>query len=292
MTETGELQRTAYRYGVLLKLAYDGQLFSGLALQSNARTIAGELLRAIRTLDPGASTLRVASRTDAGVHARGQVVCFDTNQAISSRGWLLGLTGHLPRQIAIVSAGKIRPGFQPSNNAVRKRYTYSVLQGTLRDPFLEGRSWRVSERLNHALMRREALMLLGTHDFRAFRGRYDIRTNTVRTVEHVALEPRLGQERVLDISIQGNAFLYHMVRIISGTLVDVGRGKLMPGAIGRAIDSGERADLGMTAPAAGLCLDWIELGENVQDEWPYHLDGAPISQQEPANSLTKKNSVA
>jgi tRNA pseudouridine38-40 synthase len=262
-------------YGVLLKLAYDGQMFSGLAIQSNARTVSGELQRAIRTLDPGASGLRMCSRTDAGVHATCQFVSFDTHQRISSRGWLLGLQAYLPPQIAVLAAGHIAPGFQPSRHAIRKTYRYSVLQGTLRDPFLEGRSWRVPERLNHGAMRREAELLIGTHDFRAFRGRADFRTNTTRTIESVSVEPNPEKARLLELSITGNAFLYHMVRIISGTLVDVGRGKLQEGAVTRAIQSGDRLDLGMTAPAAGLCLREVELSVRPVDEWPYHLDGAP-----------------
>lgn len=266
---------TRYPFGILLQLAYDGQSFSGLAIQSNARTIAGELLHAVRTLDPEASSLRVCSRTDAGVHARCQYVAFDTHQRISSRGWLLGLTGHLPRQIAVLSVSKVAPGLQPSKRALRKTYTYSVLQGTLRDPFLEGRTWRVSERLNHGSMRREAQTLLGTHDFRAFRGRADFRTETRRTIERVAVEPNPLNPRVLELTITGNAFLYHMVRIIAGTLVDIGRGKLEPGTVARALANGDRLELGMTAPAAGLCLTHVELDTVRSDEWPYHLDGMP-----------------
>jgi tRNA pseudouridine38-40 synthase len=275
---TVESSRTRYPFGVLLKLAYDGQSFSGLAIQKNARTIAGELLRAVRTLDPDASSVRVCSRTDAGVHAQCQYAAFDTHQRIGSRGWLLGLTGHLPRQIAILSASKVKPGFQPSRHALRKTYAYSVLQGTLRDPFLEGRSWRVSERLNHSLMRTEAQALLGTHDFRAFRGRADFRVDTRRTIERVAVEISPSNRRVLELTVTGNAFLYHMVRIISGTLVDVGRGKLGPGVVARALHSGDRLDLGMTAPAAGLCLRDVVLDAAVSDEWPYHLDGMPADE--------------
>jgi tRNA pseudouridine38-40 synthase len=262
-------------HGVLLKIAYDGQNYSGLAVQDNAHTVAGELENAIRTMDPLASRLRVCSRTDAGVHARGQYVAFDTHLNISMRGWLLGLSGVLAKDVAVLSAARIRPRFEPCKNARSKTYRYSVLQGTIRDPFLEGRCWRVFDPLNHGRMREEALSLLGTHDFRAFRGTADFRTNTVRTLTNVSISTRPDQPRLLDIVVEGNAFMYHMVRIISGTLVDVGRGKLAPGAIRRAIASGDRLDLGMTAPAAGLCLDRIELNEHGTDEWPYHLDGAP-----------------
>lgn len=264
-----------YKYGILLKLAYDGSGYSGLAIQDNANTVAGELLKAIRTLAPEAGSLRVCSRTDAGVHARGQYVVFDTNQYITNRGWVLGLSGLLPPDIAVLSAASVPPAFLPSNHAKWKTYTYWVLQGTIRDPFLEQRSWRVFERLNHSRMREEAALLLGTHDFRAFRGRNDFRTQTVRTLTDVAISPEPAPSRVLKISVTGNAFMYNMVRIIAGTLVDVGRGRVAPGAVTRAIHSGNRLDLGMTAPAAGLYLDHIQLDDTGTNEWPYHLDGAP-----------------
>lgn len=268
-------QVTRYRHGVLLKIAYDGSAYSGLAIQDNATTIAGVLLRAIRLMDPNASSLRVCSRTDAGVHARGQYVAFDTNSEISMRGWLLGITGELPHDVAILSAAKIRPAFELSKAARQKTYRYTVLQGTIRDPFIRDRSWRVSERLNHRLMRQEAADLVGKHDFRAFRGRNDFRTDTVRTITSAVVAESPTTRRELHLTVTGTAFLYHMMRIISGTLVDVGRGKLAPGAVRRAIDSGDRLDLGVTAPAGGLCLLEIALSETGTDEWPYHLDGAP-----------------
>jgi tRNA pseudouridine38-40 synthase len=124
-------------------------------------------------------------------------------------------------------------------------------------------------------MRREAALLLGTHDFAAFRGRNDFRTETVRTISDVAITESPLMPRCLQIRVTGNRFLYHMMRIISGTLVDVGRGKCPPQAVSRAIASGDRLELGMTAPAAGLCLENIVLRTQGTDEWPYHLDGEP-----------------
>lgn len=266
-----------YEHGILLTIAYDGELFSGLAVQGPIRTVGGELQRAIRAMDPNAGKLRVCSRTDKGVHAREQYVVFDTNKQIGMRGWLLGLCGHLPREITVLRAARVDPGFRLSQQALRKTYRYLVLQGTLRDPFLEGRAWRVSERLNHENMRRAARLLEGTHDFRAFRGRNDFRSNTVRTIHSVTVEPLPERPRVLAITVTGNAFLFNMVRIICGTLVDIGRDKRDIGAITAALDSGNRLDLGMTAPAAGLYLEHIDLAERGTEEWPYHLDGEPSS---------------
>lgn len=271
------LENPRYKYGILLKVAYDGSRYSGLAIQDNAHTIAGELLGAIRTLAHDTSSLRVCSRTDAGVHARGQFVVFDTNQYIGNRGWVLGLSGLLPPDIAVLSAACVPPGFLPSNHAVSKTYSYWVLQGTIRDPFLESRSWRMFDPLSHARMRREAEDLIGTHDFRAFRGSADFRTKTTRTISKVEVVAHPAPSRVLQISVTGNAFMYHMVRIIAGTLVDVGRGRCAPGVFRRAIASGNRLDLGMTAPAEGLYLDVIELDDYGTQVWPQHDDGEPAS---------------
>lgn len=257
-----------YREGVLLTLAYDGAAFAGFAPQANARTVASVLMEAIRQMDPEASSLRVASRTDSGVHARGQIACFDTTRNIPPRGWLLGLSGLLPPQIAVLRVARVEVRFNPSKRASGKTYSYSILQGSLRDPFLESRSWRVYERLDIERMRREAEMLLGTHDFIAFRGIQDMRTNTIRTMRSVRLEPRADNPRCLVFEIQGDRFMFRMVRIIVGTLVDVGRGNCPPGAIQRALQSLDRDDLGMTAPPDGLFLERVELDDAGRDEWP------------------------
>ena len=123
---------------------------------------------------------------------------------------------------------------------------------------------------NLELMQAEARSLLGTHDFAAFRGSPDRRTTTTRTISVAELSEVAGNPRCLAFEIRGDRFLYHMVRIIVGTLVDVGRGKLAPGAIARAQRSGKRIDLGMTAPPDGLCLEHIELSDSGHDEWPNH----------------------
>ena len=146
--------------GVLLTVAYDGRAFSGFALQSNARTIAGELTGAVRALDPRASALRGTSRTDAGVHARAQKVAFDSTLDIPPKGWALGLTPHLPKEIAVVSAAHVELGFEPRRHVRSKTYRYVLLESPVRDPFLEGRVWRQSERLNQLAMVEAATAML------------------------------------------------------------------------------------------------------------------------------------
>jgi tRNA pseudouridine38-40 synthase len=232
--------------------------------------VAGELLGAIRAMDPRVGEVRGASRTDAGVHARGQIAAFDPSRTIEPKGWALGLSAHLPGEITIRHAAYTTLGAQPRFSALRKRYRYLILRDPLRDPFWEGRALRFSHQLDIHKLRAEAALLVGTHDFAAFRSSSDERTNTVRTIEEVHVEHLEGDSRVLAIDVTGSGFMHNMVRIIAGSLLDVARGKLPEGAIARAIQSHSRGDLGMTAPAHGLYLENIEHKLAVENGWPYH----------------------
>lgn len=253
---------------ILLTVAYDGRRFSGWARQRDARTVAGELLGAVQAIDPSVKELRGASRTDAGVHARGQIAAFDPEKAIAPKGWALGLAAHLPEEIAVRAAARAPAGIEPRHHAIRKHYRYHVLRDPLRDPFWAGRAWRLSHPLDLELARREADALVGTHDFAAFRAAGDERKDTTRTIESVTMSALPGEPHVLAIDVVGNAFLYNMVRILAGTLVDVARGRLRPGAVERALASKRRDDLGMTAPADGLFLLSIEHRIPLEDEYP------------------------
>jgi tRNA pseudouridine38-40 synthase len=263
--------------GVLLTVGYDGKAFSGFVRQTNARTVAGELEGAIRVIDPRASFVRGASRTDAGVHALAQAVSFDSERVLSARSWVLALSGELPDEIAIVRAARVPVGYDPRHHALRKTYRYVVLQSPTRDPFLHGRAWRLHDRLNHQLLRDELEALLGEHDFGAFRSAADERSDTVRTMLRAELRMNAADARCAEIIIEGNRFMHNMVRIIAGTVIDVARGRLAPGAVRRALSSKLRGDLGMTAPAAGLYLDEIVLRESGEAAWP----------ESPASTLTR-----
>jgi tRNA pseudouridine38-40 synthase len=257
-------------HSVLLTVAYDGRPFSGWAPQEGTRTVAGELLGAIRAMDPRVNEVRGASRTDAGVHARGQLAAFDPTRSIAPKGWALGLSAHLPAEITIRQAALAPPGCEPRFSSTRKRYRYLILRDQLRDPFWEGRALRFSHQLDIHVMRSEAASLVGEHDFAAFRSSSDERVNTVRTIEEVRVEHLAGDSRVLAIDVIGTGFMHNMVRIIVGTLIDVARGKLARGAVDRALASLARADLGMTAPAHGLYLENIEHALALESPWPYH----------------------
>ena len=227
----------------------------------------------MRAIDPKASLVRGASRTDAGVHAHGQRVAFDTKMNIPSRGWVLALARELPREIAIVRATRVDAGYEPRKRALRKTYRYSLYESVLRDPFLAGRAWRVPHRLNHSLMHEAAQVLLGQHDFAAFRAAGDPREDTVRNILRIEVRTDRRDPRLTDVTVEGDRFMYRMVRIIVGALVDIGRGRLSQSALTLALESGRRGDLGVTAPADGLYLESIVLDDEGADVWPPAIDG-------------------
>jgi tRNA pseudouridine38-40 synthase len=256
-------------HGVLLTVAYDGKRLAGFARQPNVRTVAGELDGAVRSIDPRATVVRGASRTDAGVHARGQRVAFDTTMAIPSRGWVMALNAALPEEIVVRRAASIAGGFEPRFHAESKVYRYVLLEGAVADPFLAGRCWRIGDRLNHELMRRAAAPLVGEHDFAAFRASGDERTDTVRRLFRIEVRSASGDDpRLTEIVVEGNRFMYRMVRIIVGSLVDVAVGRLDEGRLARALTERDRALLGRTAPPDGLCLDSVRLDDEGIDPWP------------------------
>ncbi len=252
---------------VVLDVAYDGRGFSGFTRQTNGKTIAGCLDEAIRSIDPDASLVRAASRTDAGVHAKQHPVAFDPTRDLSTRSWTLALNERLPDQIAVRRARRAPRLFDP-RHSLWKRYRYVVLPAHSRDPLWHGRAWRVHERLNQIVMQEAAAQLIGEHDFAAFRGARDERKFTVRRLVRVEVRNGCSDAGTLEIEVTGTAFLYKMVRIIAGTLVDIGRGRLDVGAIPRAFASRNRTDLGMTAPADGLYLEHVELAVDTFDDWP------------------------
>lgn len=255
-------------YGVLLTLSYDGAPFCGYVKQKNGRTVAGELEGAIATVDPKASTTRGVSRTDAGVHARGQLVAFDSTKDIDPRGWVLALNRELPREIAVVRAARTPARFEPRRCVRSKTYVYRILESRTRDPLVDQFAWRIPYRLNHSLMADAAAQIEGEHDFRAFRGSADAREETVRHIFRITLTPAAEDSRITELTVMGNKFLYNMIRIIAGTLVDIGRGHLPPDAVTRALHSGLRKDLGITAPPEGLVLREIQLTEATEAPWP------------------------
>jgi len=256
-------------HGVLLTVAYDGTAYSGWAPQVDTRTVHAAVTGAIHALDPRASLPRGTSRTDAGVHADGQLAAFDATLAIPARGWVLALNQHLPDDVCVRSARSVVAGFNPRFAARGKRYRYRVLLDRVRDPRWTSRAWRVGWPVDLERLSRAARQFEGTHDFAAFRSSHDPRSDTVRTMTRVAVEA--GEDpRVVAIVVEGSAFLYNMVRIMVGTLFEIARGKLPEDAVVRALEGKTRKLAGTTAPAHGLTLEqvFLDLPEGAGQPWP------------------------
>lgn len=255
---------------VLLRVAYDGSRFHGWARQTEHRTVEETLAGALVAVDPSASTLRGMSRTDAGVHARAQMAAFDAEFDIPARGWVLSINSHLPDDVAVREARFVPRDFNPRFSSKKKRYRYRLLLDRVRDPLRAPFSWRVGGDLDLDRMSQEAALLVGTHDFAAFRAAGDERENTVRTISSLTLSRSPYDDNELHVVVEGSAFLYNMVRIIVGTLVDIGRGHRPEGTMARALAERSRAITGTTAPAHGLCLDHAELDlpPEASEPWP------------------------
>jgi tRNA pseudouridine38-40 synthase len=241
---------------VLLDVAYDGTEFHGFAPQRDVRSVHGVLLAAVRALDGCVDDVRGASRTDAGVHARGQLVAFDPSRELPPAAWRAEINRRLPEDAVVVRARQVPRGFVPRFESLGKRYTYLIKPSSIRDPLERRRAWTVPFPVDVDRAAKELAALVGTHDFAAFRRAADERVDTVRTIVRADLAEEAD---LLRVTVEGTGFLYNMVRIIVGTVAEVGAGRRAEGCLARAIASGERGDLGLTAPPQGLCLERVFL---------------------------------
>lgn len=262
------------RFGVRIVVAYDGAGFTGWQRQPGFRTVQGELEAAVAVLAGVEVKVRGASRTDTGVHALGQIAAFDSPRDIPPYKWVRGINGKLDEDVAVRSAEPCEPGYDPRFDARAKTYRYLLHLGAVRDPLLSERAWHLGPRrarstghppvdpaewLDVEAMRAAAKELEGTHDFRAFKTSRDPREQTVRTIDRVeVIEGWDGREDIVAIEVEGNAFMHNMVRIIAGTLVDVGRSRRAPESLREVIANGDRAGAGETAPPGGLYLVEIQ----------------------------------
>jgi tRNA pseudouridine38-40 synthase len=243
---------------IAITVAYDGAPFHGFALQPGLSTVQGELETALSTVCRRDVETVGAGRTDAGVHARGQVVSFpDEDESAPEAGVLLrSVNGLLRPNIAVTDVRFARYGFSARHDAVSREYRYRVVSGSVPPIALRDHAWWVKSPLDIDVMRTAAKMLCGEHDFASFcvtlsaEGR-----STVRTVEDIDVmcDVQLGEECVT-FTVSGRGFLHSMVRIVVGTLVEIGAGKRDPGSIEEALDARRRSTAGQTAPPGGLTL--------------------------------------
>ncbi len=241
------------RRNIKLVIAYNGAAYHGWQRQKEPfDTVQQRIEQAAVTVMKHPVTVRGAGRTDAGVHASGQVANFySTNFSVPLFGLRRAMNSRLPADIAVVSAKHVPESFHSSLSAIGKTYRYRIWTSPVKPVELAGQVYHYWRALDVDAMRRGALRLVGTHDFRGFATSGEKRDNTVRTIYRCDVAEHGGQ---ITITTQGNGFLYNMVRNIVGTLVEIGRGRWEPSRIDRAIKTRDRRDAGPTAPPDGLSM--------------------------------------
>ena len=236
---------------IKLTIEYDGTAYAGWQRQENALAVQQVIEEALTKLTRARVVIAGASRTDAGVHALGQTAHFDTESRIPPDKYAFALNTMLPADICIRKSEAVSEDFHARFSNKGKRHRYLIYQSPHAGALNRNTHAHVIYPLDDEKMRRELTALIGTHDFAAFAASGSVVKDTVRTIYSASLARR-GDE--LELLVEGSGFLYNMVRIIAGTLISVGAGRLEEGAFARAIQSGNRLDLGVTAPAHGLTL--------------------------------------
>lgn len=239
---------------IRLTLEYDGTDLAGWQRQANAATVQGHLEDALARLLTEPTRTAGASRTDAGVHARGQVASFHTDRTIPVDKIRRGLNGMLPPAVAVTEAAEAGEDWHPRFSSTGKHYRYMLLARPDRSPRWVRRAWHRAQPLDLAAMRAAGLALCGEHDFQAFRSSDCTAATAVRRLDAVTITPTEDESGLWFVDVRGNAFLRNMVRIIAGTLVAVGRGTIAAADLPEIIASKDRARAGQTAPPHGLEL--------------------------------------
>lgn len=239
---------------IKITIQYNGKNYCGWQKQNNSPGIQGTIEQAIFDITAENVKITGSGRTDAGVHALGQVANFKTNSKIPINRIPDALNSKLPRDISIVKAEEVDENFHSRYSAKKKRYRYQIYNSPYRSPIYADTSYPVKYDLNVDKMKEEAKSLIGTYDFKGFMSSGSSVIDTVRTIYDINV---LKSEDLIIIEIEGNGFLYNMVRIISGTLVDIGRGRINQ-KMSTIIESKSRSMAGHTAPAHGLFLKKVD----------------------------------
>ena len=237
---------------IKLIVEYDGTGLSGWQRQKNGPSVQEHLEQAVAEMTKKPVSVIGASRTDAGVHAAGQVAHFQTESTIPAHGFRRGLNGILPPGIAVVACEDAPAGFHSRFDSRGKHYRYALLTRQERSPLLQHRAWHCPRPLDFEAMARAARSCVGEMDFSAFRASGCTAATTVREITSVEIA-RHGPH-VVHIDVRGNAFLRNMVRILAGTLVCTGVGRIPANSIPEILESRDRTRAGQTAPAHGLTL--------------------------------------
>lgn len=233
-------------------IAYDGTDFAGYQVQPNKRTVQGDIEAALARLHKGGSIkISASGRTDAGVHAKGQVIHFDTLLNLPEDKWVIALNAHLPDDIVVLQAGSTSSDFHARFDATGKEYRYFISRTKQRDPFLRNYAYHYTYPINVKKMEEAAAALIGTHDFTSFCSAKTEVDDKVRTLETIDIFEENG---LLVVRFVGNGFLYNMVRILVGTLLEAGRGDREPSTFKEILEKKDRQYAGKTVPGHGLYL--------------------------------------
>lgn len=244
---------------IKIVLQYDGSRYDGWQKQGNTEnTIQGKLEAVLERMCGQPVEVHGAGRTDRGVHAEGQTANFRLPGKASPEEVMNYLNDYLPEDIAVVFAGQADGRFHSRLNAVGKLYRYRIWTGRKKPVFERKYLYGLGHGLDCGAMARAAALLTGTRDFRSFCGNRKMKKSTVRTLHSIEIREE-GQEIILDF--YGDGFLYHMVRILAGTLIEVGEGKRTADSVAEILEAGDRQAAGKTAPAEGLCLVRVDYEE-------------------------------
>ena len=239
---------------VRLIISYDGTNYVGWQIQPNGVSVQSLLEKALYELVGETTRVEGSGRTDSGVHARAQVAHFDTDARMPADKYAIAMNMHLPPDIRVLYSEECDPEFHARFSAKRKVYTYDVQLGPHADVFRRFTSLHLHYMPDVQAMKHAAECVIGTHDFNAFKCAVSSMENTVRTV----MRSEWTQNgNLLSYTVEGNGFLYNMVRILVGTMLEIGSGKRPLSDLEKAIQSGRRMDAGATAPAHGLCLSRV-----------------------------------
>lgn len=247
---------------VKLILEYDGTRYVGWQVQRNGPSVQAEVERALATLHRAPRRVTAAGRTDAGVHALGQVVSFPEAAPLPLAAYVKGMNALLPQDVAVRAASLEADAFDARRSASGKRYRYRIVNGATRAPLCRLQAWQVFRPLDLGGMRAAAAPLVGRHDFAAFQAADCEARHAVREVRRLEVLSGMGPE--LAVVVEATAFVKHMVRNIVGTLVEVGLGRRDPAGTPGLLASRDRTQAGRTAPPQGLVLEEVFYGTRDQ----------------------------
>ncbi|MBQ7933765.1 MAG: tRNA pseudouridine(38-40) synthase TruA [Lachnospiraceae bacterium] len=237
---------------IRLLLQYEGTRYQGWQKQvSTDNTLQGKMETLLTRMCGEPIEVHASGRTDAGVHAKGQVAHFHTDSTMSVEEMHRYINQYLPEDVAVLQVSEAAPRFHSRLNATGKKYAYQIINSEVPDVFLRRYAWQYPEQLDVVALRQAAAYLLGEHDFRAFTSLKKTKKSTVRTIHEIDIA---REQDLLVLTFRGNGFLHHMVRILVGTLVEVGSGKRSPESVQQILCKGNREDSGMLVPAKGLTL--------------------------------------